>query len=161
MTTTVTTQVHRIFIKATAERVWQAITDPEWNGRYGYGCPGKYELHPGGKYQVTPSDDMRKQGAPDVIVEGEVLECDPPRRLVQTWHALFSPEVAAEPPTRLTWEIAEQHGLTRVTVSHDVTEAPVTAAQVGGDIPEAGGGWSMMISDLKTLLETGANFTGS
>jgi hypothetical protein len=69
--------------------------------------------------------------------------------------------LAAEPANRVTWELDEHNGVTRLTVTHDVTDAPITAGQVGGDVTEAGGGWSMMISDLKTLLETGASFTGS
>ena len=99
MTTTETaqtTQVFRVYIKATPERVWEAITDPAWNSRYGYGAPQHYELRPGGRYHSTASDDMRKASAemgwdiPDVIIEGEVLEADPPRRRVQTWRMLMA-----------------------------------------------------------------------
>jgi uncharacterized protein YndB with AHSA1/START domain len=102
---------------------------------------------------------MTAHGAPEVIIEGEVIESDPPRKLVQTWHAMFAPDMAAEPVTRLTWDIEEgPGGITRLTVTHELDGAPKTAAQVGGAIPEAGGGWSFIISDLKTLLETGKPF---
>jgi uncharacterized protein YndB with AHSA1/START domain len=166
MTTTtetgVTTHISRVYIKAAPEAIWEAITDPEWNKRYGYQSPSEYDLRPGGAYRVLATAAMREQGgAPVVIIEGEVIEVDPPHKLVQTWHALFGPETTAEPFTRLTWEIeAGDCGVTRLTVTHDLTGAPVTAALVTGTIPNAGGGWSFMLSDLKTLLETGHPFSG-
>ncbi|SCL39869.1 Uncharacterized conserved protein YndB, AHSA1/START domain [Micromonospora rhizosphaerae] len=154
--TTRTVQVYRIYIKATPEAVWAAITDPEWSERYGYRSPAHYELRPGGRYRGLASPEMTAVGVPELAVEGEVLEVDPPRRLVQTWHPLWGAEAAAEPPTRLTYEIDEiSPGVTRLTVVHDVTDAPSVAAMVGGEVPNAGGGWSEVLSDLKTLLETG------
>ena len=80
-----TTQVHRIFIKATPEKVWQAITTPEMSRLYGYLSPVEYDLRPGGRYVSRASEEMQQLGMPEVVVTGEVLECDPPRRLVQTW----------------------------------------------------------------------------
>jgi uncharacterized protein YndB with AHSA1/START domain len=104
---------------------------------------------------------MLAHGSGEVAIEGEVVEADPPRKLVQTWHALFSPETIAEPFTRVTWEIEEgDGGISRLTVTHDLRGAPTTAAFVTGEIPNAGGGWSFMLSDLKTLLETGTPFHG-
>ena len=80
-----------------------------------------YDLRPGGLYVVRSTPEMQAQGAPDVLIDGEVLECDPPTRLVQTWRAFFTPETAAEGFTRLTWELdEEQPGVTRLTVTHDV-----------------------------------------
>ncbi len=150
-----TVQIHRIHIKATPEAIWQAITDPEWNGRYGYQAVSEYDLRPGGAYRVPSTPEMRQMGAPAVIVDGEVLESDPPRRLVQTWRALFTPETTAEGFTRLTWEIeGAGSGVTRLTITHELADAPITALQVSGDAPEAGGGWPYILSDLKTLLET-------
>jgi len=157
----VTTQVFRVFIKATPQAVWDAITDPEWNERYGYTSRAEYELRPGGTYKAFANAAMREHGAPDVIIEGEVLELDEPNRLVQTWHAHFSPEIDAEGPTRLTWEIqAGEGGVTQLTVTHELAGAPMTAMVVTGAAPDAGGGWSFILSDLKTLLETGAPFGG-
>jgi uncharacterized protein YndB with AHSA1/START domain len=153
------TQVHRVFIRATAQQVWDAITDPAWNQRYGYHSPSEYDLRPGGAFRVLPNKEMLAHGAPDVIIDGEVVAADPPHRLVQTWHAMFTPEMDAEGPTRLTWELEEQPpGLTRLTVTHELMNAPSTAWTVAGDNPNAGGGWPMMLSDLKTLLETGKAF---
>ena len=148
-------QVHRVWIKATPQAVWDAITSTEWNDKYGYQCPGEYDLRPGGAYQVTASDAMTAGGAPAVIIDGEVLEVDPPHKLVQTWRALFNDETKAEGFTRLTWEIVEEYGSVRLTVTHEVEGAPSVAAQVAGEIPGAGGGWSYIISDIKSLLETG------
>ena len=158
-----TTYVSRIYIKADRDKVWAAIVDPEWNRRYGYECPGEFSaLEPGGSYRAAPNEAMRSFGAPDVILEGEILEIDPPKRLVQTWHALFDPSIAAEPATRLTWELEENvPGVTILTVTHDLDDAPLTAAQVRGEIPNAGGGWAYILSDLKSLLETGEPMTAS
>jgi uncharacterized protein YndB with AHSA1/START domain len=94
-------------------------------------------------------------GAADVIIEGEILETDLPRRLVQTWNPLFDPQITAEPPTRLTWEAeAGEDGVTKLTVTHELDDAPMTATLVSGGVRNAGGGWAYVLSDLKTLLET-------
>jgi uncharacterized protein YndB with AHSA1/START domain len=173
MTTTETartTQVHRVYIKATPERIWQAITDPEWNGRYGYGAAAQYELRPGGGYVSHASEQMKQAAAamgwelPEVIVDGEVQEVDPPRRLVQTWRMLMDPTAAAEGFSRLTWEIEGpgDDGVCRLTVTHELTGMPSLAAMTSGDNAfgeMGGGGWPWILSDLKTLLETGEAFT--
>ena len=155
--TAVTTQVYRVFIKATPQAIWDAITKPEWTAKYGYPGHSEYtEMGPGGAYRAFPDESMKAGGAPEVVVEGEVLESDPPRRLVQTWRMLWDPEMAAEGFTRVTFEIDEEYpGISRLTVSHDVDGAPKTALQLAGEIPGTGGGWSFILSDLKTLLETG------
>ena len=153
---TVITNVYRVFIESTPERVWQAITDPEWNDKYAYRARSNYELRPGGSYIVDVTPEMAAHGAPDVIIDGEVLECDPPTRLVQTWHAYFDPATAAEPPTRLTWELRDVgNGTTELTLTHELENAPVTAAITSGQVQDAGGGFAWILSDLKTLLETG------
>ena len=167
-TDTLTTQVYRVWIKASREKIWAAITDPEWNQRYGYAAPGNYELKPGGAFRSTPNQGMidfaAQQGfpMPDTIADGEVIEVDPPRLLVQTWRMLMDPTTAAEPFTRLTYEIEEsktQPGVCKLTVTHDLTGAPVTAAMTAGsDEANAGGGWAWILSDLKSLVETGSTF---
>jgi uncharacterized protein YndB with AHSA1/START domain len=164
-----TTQVHRVYIKATPERIWQAITDPEWNGRYGYGAPGHYELRPGGGYVSYASEEMKKASAamgwelPEVIVDGEVQEVDEPRRLVQTWRMTMDPRAAAEGFSRLTWEIEGPgpDGVCRLTVTHELGGMPTLAAMTSGDNEfgeMGGGGWPWILSDLKSLLETGEAF---
>jgi uncharacterized protein YndB with AHSA1/START domain len=156
--TQVTTQVYRVYIKAPAQAIWDAITKPEWTERYGYGGRGEYDLRPGGAFRALTSEVMRCHGAPDVAVDGEVIESDPPRRLVLTWRMVMDPTMAAEGFTRLTYEIQEgTTGVTRLTVIHDLKGAPKLAAMVAGEMEPmgAGGGWSWVLSDLKTLLETG------
>jgi uncharacterized protein YndB with AHSA1/START domain len=103
---------------------------------------------------------MKAMGMPDVVVDGEVLEADPPRKLVQTWRALWDEEIAAEGPTRVTFDIEEDdEGFTRLTVTHELEGAPLHAAQVTSlaKLHEGGGGWAWILSDLKTLLETGGS----
>jgi uncharacterized protein YndB with AHSA1/START domain len=152
-----TTQVYRIVIKASAQAIWDGITKPEWSERYAYGGRVHYELKAGGHYHHEASPEMKAFGVPDKVILGEVLESDPPRKLVQTWHPQFSPEMIAEPPSRLTFEIKEGKGVCTVTITHDVTGTPLVAGMVqgGGDPAQGGGGWPWVLSDLKSLLETG------
>jgi uncharacterized protein YndB with AHSA1/START domain len=153
-----TVQVFRIVIKASAQSVWDAITDPEWNERYGYGGRANYELRAGGGFTHKASAEMKAHGLPDEMIVGEVIECDPPRKLVQTWHPLFDANTSAEPPTHLTFEITDHlNGQCTVTITHDVTGAPCVARMVpgGGNPTQGGGGWPWILSDLKSLLEIG------
>ncbi len=157
--TTETTQVYRVYIKATPQAIWDAITKPEWTERYGYGGRGEYDLRPGGAYRGLASEAMRSMGAPEVAVDGEIIEADPPRRLVQTWRMVMDQAMASEGFTRLTYEIEEgKGGVTRLTVIHDLEGAPTLALLLSGGMEDqgAGGGWSWVLSGLKTLLETGA-----
>jgi uncharacterized protein YndB with AHSA1/START domain len=164
-----TTQIHRVYIRATPERIWAAITDPGWNGRYGYGAPGHFELRPGGSYRALAGEEMARGAAemgwplPDVIVDGEVLEVDPPRRLVQTWRMAMDPTAAAEGFSRLTYEIEGPgaDGVCRLTLTHELAGMPSLFAMTSGDNAfgeMGGGGWPWVLSDLKTLLETGEPF---
>jgi uncharacterized protein YndB with AHSA1/START domain len=166
--TMVTTQVYRVYIKASPQAVWDAITKPEWTERYGYGSRVEYDLRPGGRYRAFSTEEMKAARAemgggptPDVIVDGEVIEADPPHRLVQTWRMLMDPGTTAEGFTRLTYEIVETRpGVSKLTLTHELEGAPRLATFVGGDMESigAGGGWAEALSDLKTLLETGSSF---
>lgn len=152
------THVQRIYIKAPAEAVWAAITTPEWSQRYGYSGAVEYQLHPGGRFAAYANEGMRAMGAPEVAIDGEVIEADPPRRLVQTWRVLMDASMAAEAPSRVTWEIDERPGgMTRLTVTHELPENSAVAALMAGALEDmgAGGGWAWILSGLKTLLETG------
>lgn len=157
-----TTQVYRVFIRATPQKIWDAITKPEWTQRFGYGLKDDFELRPGGKYRGMANDGMIAQGMSGVIVDGEVIEADPPRRLVITWRMAVDPSMAAEGFTRLTYEIEEgRGGVSRLSVIHDLAGRPGHAAMVAGveQGPGAGGGWAWILSDLKSLLETGEQMT--
>ena len=167
--TVATVQVYRVYIKATPQAIWDAITQPEWTERYGYPIHSHYELRPGGQYRGLPAEAMKAAAAehgfpiPEVCVDGEVIEADPPRRLVQTWRMLMDPGTAAEQFTRVTYEIDEKEGMTRLTVIHDLEGAPLTAVMVSGAGDDedggGGGGWAWILSDLKTLLETGSRLS--
>ena len=138
--TATTTQVYRVFIKATPEQIWEAITKPEFTERY---------FH---KARITVTPEHRKTRGPNDEVWGDtdVTEFDPPRKLVHGWRSLYDPELAAEGISRVTWEIeAQDGGVTKLTLVHDQLEnAPKTAESVSG-------GWMLVLSGLKTLLETG------
>jgi uncharacterized protein YndB with AHSA1/START domain len=162
-----TTQVYRVYIKATAEAIWAAVTRPEWTERYGYTGYVDYDLRPGGAYRVRATEQFKAEALargnqiPDVIVEGEVLEADPPRRLVTTFRMLMDPTLAAEAYSRVTHEIKEgPNGVCSLTLVHELAGSPQLAAIVGGQFEDqgAGGGWAWVLSDLKTLLETGKPF---
>lgn len=168
-TETATTQVYRIYIKATAKQIWQAITDPEWTNRYGYTGYAHYDLRPGGEYKVVPNDEFKAQAeafsgqALDLVLDGEVLEADPPHKLVQTWRLLMDPDIQAEGFTKLTYEIQEVMGGCALTLVHELENAPKLALMVAGsdiDPASGGGGWAWVLSDLKSLLETGTPLAG-
>jgi uncharacterized protein YndB with AHSA1/START domain len=157
----VATQAYQVYIKANPEVIWDAITESAWTQRYGYGGRVDYELDAGGAYRAYATEAMLAIGAPDVIIEGEILEVDRPWRVVQTWNALFDPQITAEAVTRLTWETEGAGGdVTKLTLTHELDGAPMTAALVGGAVPGAGGGWAYVLSDLKTLLESGKPLSG-
>lgn len=158
------TQVYRVYIKATPQAIWDAITKPEWTERYGYTGLVDYDLRPGGHYKVRPTPQFRAGAEargnqlPEVIIEGEVLEADPPRKLVTTFHMLMDPQTAAEPATRITHEIKDTgNGVCSLTLTHELEGAPVLAAIISGAYEDegAGGGHAWVLSDLKSLLETG------
>ena len=140
--TATTTQVYRVFIKATPEQVWEAITNPDFTEKYFYGV--RIDTKPA--LRVTHAYD-----GSDTHGEDPDFEWDPPRRLVHGWRSKWNEELAAEEPSRVTWEIEPgDEGVTLLTVVHDQLEgAPKTAASV------AGPGWMRVLSGLKTLLETG------
>lgn len=144
-----TTQVYQLFIRATPEAIWDAITKPEFTARYFYGSLVESDFEPGSPCLYYSPDRAQ------LWVEGVVEEADPPRRLRQTWRALYDETTSAEEPSRVTWEIEPgDGGVTKLTVVHDRLEAsPQTAANVAG-------GWSFVLSGLKTLLETGEALAG-
>jgi uncharacterized protein YndB with AHSA1/START domain len=138
-------KVFEIYIKTTPEQLWQAITDPEMRARYTFGTGVESDWTPGSPYRAI------HRGAGVTISEGENLEVEPPRRLVQSFTALWSDEVRAEGTSRVTWEIEPVGDSCRLLVVHD---------QLGeGANDELYGGWPMILSGLKTLLETGEDLT--
>jgi uncharacterized protein YndB with AHSA1/START domain len=151
-------QIYEIYIKAAPQKIWDAITKPEWTARYGYQGPAEYDLRPGGAYKASASSAMVAMGIQGTLVDGEVVEADPPNKLVQTYRFLFSDANREEGFSRVTWEIeATQSGFSRLTVTHELEGRPIMAGMVSSKFNETGtGGWSWILSDLKSLLETGA-----
>jgi uncharacterized protein YndB with AHSA1/START domain len=163
------TQVYRVYIKATPERIWDAITSPEWSARYGYGGYVSYDLRPGGAYEVCPSAEFRAASAAmgnelaEVVIAGEVLEADPPKRLVTTFRMLMDAVSSAEPASRITHEIKQTaDGVCSLTLTHELDGAPHLAMILSGAWEDggAGGGHAWVLSDLKSLLETGSSLAG-
>jgi len=138
-------KVFEIYIKTTPERLWEAITDSEMRRRYNFGVGVDTDWTPGSRYEgVHPM-------APGALLEGENLEVDPPRKLVQSFTALWGEDVKAEGTSRVTWEIEQVEDSCRLTVIHDELHE--------GANEELYGGWPMILSGLKTLLETGETLT--
>jgi uncharacterized protein YndB with AHSA1/START domain len=153
-----TTHIHQIYIKAEPGVIWDHITSPEWNGKYGYRGTSHYELKPGGKFRCIANEQMRSYGLPEVVVDGEVIEAKPPHKLVQSYRFLFNEAHEKEGFSRITWEIVETAGgFCRLTITHEIGEnAPMMRGAVTSKFgTDGGGGWTWVLSDLKSLLETG------
>jgi uncharacterized protein YndB with AHSA1/START domain len=138
-------KVFEIYIKTTPERLWEAITNPEMRRKYNFGMGVESDWLPGSRFVATAPL------APGPLVEGENLEVDPPRRLVQSFNALWGEDVKREATSRVTWEIEAIGDSCLLTVIHDRLRE--------GANEQLYGGWPMILSGLKTLLETGETLT--
>ncbi|MDQ1458188.1 MAG: hypothetical protein QOH28_3808 [Actinomycetota bacterium] len=138
-------KVFEIYIRTTPERLWEAITDSEIRSKYHFGMRIKSDWTPGSRFE------MSSPRADGLLGEGENLEIDPPRRLVQSMTALWSDEVKREGASRITWEIEPVGDSCRLTVTHDELRE--------GANDQLYGGWPMILSGLKTWLETGELLT--
>jgi uncharacterized protein YndB with AHSA1/START domain len=137
-------KVFEIYIKTTAERLWEAITDSEMRQQYNFGVGVASDWTPGSGYEAVHMHGVK-------IAAGENLEVDPPRRLVQTLTALWSEDVQREGASRVTWDIEPVGDSCRLTVTHDRLREDANN--------EIYGGWPQILSGLKTLLETGETLT--
>jgi uncharacterized protein YndB with AHSA1/START domain/DNA-binding transcriptional ArsR family regulator len=138
-------KVFEIYIKTTPERLWDAITDPEQRSHYQFGVGVRSDWAPGSHYEAT------HPGAPAPIFDGDNLEVEPPRRLVQSFTAHWGEDVEAEGTSRVTWQIEPVGDSCRLTVVHDQLRE--------GANDQLYGGWPMILSGLKTWLETGEELT--
>ena len=137
-------KVYEIYIRTTPERLWEAITNPEIRAKYNFGATVHSDWTPGSRMElVTPSVG--------VLGDGEVVEADPPRRLVHTMTALWSDEVRSAGASRVTWEIEPVADSCRLTLTHDQLREDAN--------DQIYGGWPMILSGLKTWLETGELLT--
>jgi uncharacterized protein YndB with AHSA1/START domain len=137
-------KVFEIYIKTTPERLWQAITDPEMRSKYNFGARISSDFTPGSHYEQSTPDGR-------LLGDGENLEVEPPRRLVQQMRALWGEDVKAEGTSRVTWEIEPVGDSCHLKVTHDQLRE--------GANDQLYGGWPMILSGLKTLLETGELLT--
>ena len=137
-------KVYEIYIRTTPERLWQAITTPEERTKYTFGNRVDSE------WAVGSDIVMTNPAAPGPLGDGEILEIDPPRKLVQTLRALWSDDVKAQGFTTVTWEIEQVQDSCCLTVTHLLPEDAH---------PEIYGGWPMILSGLKTWIETGEVLT--
>ena len=138
-------KVFEIYIRTTPERLWEAITDPEIRAKYNFGAGVRSDWTPGSRMEL---------GAPKadgLLGEGEILEVDPPRRLVHTMVALWGDDVKSEGASRVTWEIEPVGDSCRLLLTHDQLRE--------GANEQLYGGWPMILSGLKTWLETGELLT--
>jgi uncharacterized protein YndB with AHSA1/START domain len=138
-------KVFEIYIRTSPERLWEAITDPAIRSKYHFGARIDSDWAPGSHYELN------HPGADGPLVEGENLVVEPPLRLVQSMHTLWSEDAEREGTTRVSWEIEPVGDSCRLTVVHD--QLSETAP------PELYGGWPMILSGLKTWLETGETLT--
>ena len=136
-------KMFEIYIKTTPERLWHAITDPGMRAKYTFGAVVTSDWTKGSRYEGA--------GQGHLIFEGENIEVDPPRRLVQSFRALWGEDVKSEGTSRVTWEIEPVGDSCRLTVTCDQLREGANAQLYGG--------WPMILSGLKTLLETGELLT--
>jgi len=139
-------KIFEIYIRTTPERLWQAITDPEIRSKYNFGAGVTSDWTPGSRLQLG-----HPAASDGLLADGEVLEVAPPRKLVHTMTGLWSDEVKSEGSSRVTWEIEQVADSCRLTVTHDQLREAANAQLYGG--------WPMILSGLKTWLETGELLT--
>lgn len=131
-----------IYIKTTPERVWQALTNGEFTARYFHATRIDSTWEPGATVTYYNADDT-------IAVQGQVLEVNYPRLLSFTWHVHYNPEAFKERPSRVTFELEAVEDATKLTLIHDdFDEGSVV-------LPSITSGWIAILSNLKTLLETG------
>ena len=138
-------KVFEIYIRTTPERLWEAITDPATRAKYHFGNVQSSDWTPGSRWEMTHA------GFDGPLIDGENVEVDPPHRLVQTFAAHWGPDVEAEGPSRVTWEIEAVGDSCRLTVIHDELRE--------GCNDQIYGGWPQILSGLKTWIETGEVLT--
>lgn len=133
--------VYEVYIRTTAEKLWSAITDPEMTQKYFYNSHVTSDFKRGSAINYDNAEGQH-------MITGEVIEADPPRRLVHTF-SFPDPDHAQDKPSRVTWEIEQMGDVCKLTLTHDGFERETRTYQ------DVRSGWNPVISGLKTLLETG------
>jgi uncharacterized protein YndB with AHSA1/START domain len=140
--TSASTFVYVTFIRATPEKLWSALTDPEIMQQYWFGMRQESDWRTGSPWRLVFPDGR-------IADSGEILKADPPRRLVLRWRNEFKPELNAEGSARCTYELEPVGGAVKLTITHSI-ERPRSKF-----IEAVSGGWPRILSNLKSLLETG------
>ena len=138
----VSTFVYVTFIRTTPERLWSALTDPQFTRQYWFGVHAETDWKAGSPWQLVFSDGR-------VADTGEIVEADPPRHLVIKWRNEFRPELKAEGYSRCTMDLEPAGGVVKLTITHAIDQPESKF------IEAVSGGWPHILSNLKTLLETG------
>jgi len=134
--------VYEVYIRTTPEKLWQAITDPAFTRQYFFEQAVESTWKPGASYRHRAPDGS-------LMIEGKILEIDPPRRLVQTFHCPAKEETKADRPSRVTWLIEPLGEACKLTLTHDDFDGETATWS------SVGKGWNPVLSGLKTLMETG------
>ncbi len=140
--------VYVTYIRATPEKVWQALTEPEFTRQFWAGTWQECEWKVGAAWRIMIPDGR-------VADQGEVLELEPPRRLVLSWRNEFKPELRAEGYSRLTYLLEPEGDMVRLTVRHEI-DRPQSRL-----IEAVSGGWPLILASLKSLLETGESLAAT
>jgi len=134
--------IYVIYIRTTPKKLWQALTTPEFNRQFFYGTAQESDWKPGAAWRLVKPDG-------GICDSGEVLEIEPPRRLVLKWRNEFMPELRAEGYSRMTCELEKQGASVKLTIVHEMDQAGSKF------IESVSEGWPPILSSLKSLLETG------
>jgi uncharacterized protein YndB with AHSA1/START domain len=137
------TFVYVSYIRTTPEMLWSALTDPEFMNQYWFGCHCESEWRAGSSWKLVSGDGL-------VLDAGEVVEAEPPRRLVIRWQHQNKPELKAEGASQCTMELEASGTAVKLSITHTIEREPSKL------ITAVSGGWPKVISNLKSLLETGS-----
>jgi uncharacterized protein YndB with AHSA1/START domain len=134
--------VYVTYIRTTPEKLWDALTQPEFTRQFFMGTVQESKWKKGASWKIVDADGK-------VMDSGEILEIDPPKRLVLKWRNEFRPELKAEGYSRMTYELEPDGKMVKLTVLHEIDKGQSKL------IKAVSGGWPIILSSLKSLLETG------
>jgi uncharacterized protein YndB with AHSA1/START domain len=134
--------VYVTYIRTTPARLWEALTDPQFIRQYWFDTTVESGWKKGAPWKMSRADGS-------LTDSGEIVEIDPPRRMVIRWLNEWNPELKAEGPSRCTIELEPVDKSVKLTITHEIDRAESKF------IPAVSNGWPRIISNLKSLLETG------
>jgi uncharacterized protein YndB with AHSA1/START domain len=143
--------VYITYIRTTADKLWEALIKPEFTKQYWAGTWQESDWKAGASWQIMIPDGR-------VADAGEIVEIDPPKRLVLSWKNMFRPELTAEGRSRLTYVLEQQGDMVKLTVTHEMTDLPAGPSKF---IEAVSNGWPAILASLKSLLETGESLVAT